>query len=218
MDKKIETKKQKPNWKFWLLLIAMLIFVSLLALTFCFYGVALWLNTILFPSVLGATASALVALYFTIKSDKERLFDLLSREIDSIFEKTMKLQEELYTVSYFPFYSGSLKKTMLVRTFTTKPNMYGVGRHYSELAKLYRKNTGQIIKEINEIPDNEYEQHFKEKSVGWGLLIVEIVDCALRTQEQFLQDFKLKPKGPIENQIIHRISESKNTEENDAKK
>ena len=84
---KRDKAKRKPTWKFCVLIISILIFVGLLLFTFYLYEVSFWLKSILFPAILSGIASALVALSFILKTDKERLFDVLSREIDAVIGK-----------------------------------------------------------------------------------------------------------------------------------
>ena len=105
---------------------------------------------------------------------------------------------------------------MLIRTFLSHPEMYVIRDHYPELWRLYKKNVEYMAGEIAKFSESEFNKQFEGKSVEFGLLFTEIVDCALRTQERFLQDFKFKPKGPIANQLIYYQPQSGNGEKSNA--
>ncbi|MCL2426317.1 MAG: hypothetical protein FWD05_08255 [Oscillospiraceae bacterium] len=116
MSNKGVNVKKRSNWKFWVLVFLAVMLAGLLLMIF-FLCIDEWIITVFIPLAIGALSSAFVALFFTIKTDKERLYDRLSSEIDSVIENSIRLQEELYTISYAPFYPIGVKKEKDAYTF-----------------------------------------------------------------------------------------------------
>ncbi|MCL2426318.1 MAG: hypothetical protein FWD05_08260 [Oscillospiraceae bacterium] len=97
---------------------------------------------------------------------------------------------------------------MLIRSFGTSPGIYAIRDNYRELWDVYKEKTDFIVKEIVKIPDEDFITELNKAHPTFFLALFEITDCALRVQEQFLQDFKQKSRGPIGNQLIHRVGDS----------
>jgi len=208
--------KNKPNWKFYTLIISIVGLVAVLILALCHHRLGSWIISILFPVVLSAAVSMGVSLWFTIKSERDRLADELIREIDGLHSHIIRLTSEISEIVQNPFYSVLLKKQMLNGRFLVMPDMYRIKVHYRVLYDLYKTNRGKMINEIQswdeKLDYNGLIDHFKHHGPNLFMLTMEITDTALKVQEQYHQDFRGEPKAPIPDQLIFRVGKDKSSD------
>ncbi|MDL2317696.1 hypothetical protein LJC74_01190 [Eubacteriales bacterium OttesenSCG-928-A19] len=206
---KVEITK-KPNWKFWILLTIVFVLFAILIITLIFLDTISWINLIILPLVINLVAGAGISLYFTIKTDKERLVDELQREIEEVLERTIYLSRVFVEVAQNPFQSIVLKKQILTQETMKTPSMFRVREIYRELWVLYKENRDKIISEMDKWDSQGKASDFLgvfQTHYGPTILlhIMEISDCALRVQEQYFQDFKGERRKPIPPQLIYEI-------------
>lgn len=202
--------KKKPNWKFWVLLSIILTLSVLVVGTFFFFDVLSWVTVIVIPTILSLATGAGISLYFTIKTDGERLEDELQREIVEVLERTMYLPRILMEVAQNPFQSVVLKKQILTQEVMQTPSMFRLRETYNELWILYKDKRDKMMSQIKKWSEqdefNEFLNVFQTKYAPELMMhIIEITDCALRVQEQYYQDFKGEAKQPISEQLIFTV-------------
>jgi len=212
-DKSITKIKRKPNWKFYTLILSIFVLVATMILTLFFYGIDSWLLSILFPVILSAGVSAGVSLWFTMRSEKDCLADELIKEINGVHTHLIRLSCDVNEIAQNPLFSIILKKQILHSRFFVIPDMYRIKENYKVLYDLYKTNRDKMINELQSWDDNldynEFIDHYKYHGPVFTFLIMEIIDTALKVQEQYYQDFRGEPKAPIPDQLIHKIEFSK---------
>ena len=208
-DKTRTKPKRKPNWKFYTLIISIIVLVTTMIVTLFYYGVDSWLLSILFPVILSAVVGAGVSLWFTMKTEKDRFADELIKEINGVHVHMVRLSSEINEIVQNPLYSILLKKQILHSRFFIMPDMYRIEEYNKKLYDLYKTNRDKIINEIQSWDENlDYDgflNYYKHHSPIIMIWIIEIIDTALITQEQYYQDFRGEPKVPIPEQLIFNV-------------
>ena len=202
--------KRKPNWKFWVLLTIVLTLSALLVATFIILDIIPWVQMVVLPTIISLIAGAGISLFFTVKTDRERLVDELQREIEEVLERAVYLPRILMEVAQNPFQSTALKKQILTQEVMKTPSMLRVREVYRELWILYKDNRDKIITEIAKWNDQgKFDEFLRAFQTQYAPAImihfIEISDCALKVQEQYYQDFKGEAKKPITPQLIFEI-------------
>ena len=200
--------KRTPNWKFWVLLISVIVLIGVLVFTFFFYGVSEWLLTMLLPLTLGTFASVIVSIYFTIKAEKDSLYREVLNELDELFDYGFLLLNQIDLVMCSSSYPLLSKKRIMINGVMRKPRLFHIARLYTEYWDYYDQAQKKILKSLEKIEPKEGQVFLPNDNpvfLEYIFQIHEMTDKSLKLQEQILQDFKTIPKGPIPDQLIFKI-------------
>lgn len=209
MEKVSVKTKKTPNWKFWTLIVAVAALAIGLVLSLCLCGVKTWLISILFPVILSGMVGVGVSLWFTIKIEQDNLYRDLFLELHELFDYSFSLFRNLDSTMFSMTIPLSSKKRIMINDIARKPRLFYIHEYYREFYEFFEQKQKELMDFVGKIEPGKIplylpkeDTHFSE----YHFIVTEIVDETLKLQEQISQDFKKIPKGPIPDQLIHRMN------------
>jgi len=193
MSKRQVKSKPKRGWKFYTLASSASLLIVGLIIAFFLLGANLWLHSIMLPTILSGAVGVGVSMWFTVRSDKERLVDELNKEIDGVFRHFLRLQRVLVEIPQNPLYSNLLKKQIICQEIIVTPDMYRIREKYRHLWTLYKDKKNEMLDLVKKWDINQptaLEHFYATMLPNLHLHIAMISGCALEVQELFLGDFK----------------------------